>query len=181
MFQKKTIKRIYHMFSFTFIISSYLLLTIVFWQWLELWNTNTILSTDVNEAINTDNWNWTIWDPIREWAYQIINANNPNKPEQQIWWIINNDQAIVDHETALSKTLQIIKNIINYALWLLSLVALIYIIVHWFIVLTAAGDESKYKKWLAGIKYAAIALGWIWLSWFIISFIFRIIKTITTT
>ena len=128
-------KRIYHIFSFVFIISSLILLNLswwVFWQWLDLWNTSTILNTNIDEAINTStsDWNWTIGDPIREWAYQIINANNPNNPEQQIWGIISNDIAITDHDTALDNTLSIIKNIINYALGLVSLIALVYLIIH---------------------------------------------------
>ena len=170
-------KRMYHMFSFVFIISSSILLTSTFWQWFELWSTSTILNTDVNEAINTDNWDWTtIWDPIREWAYQIVHSNDW---DYEIWWIINNDEQIQEHNVALETTLDIIRNIINYALWLLSLVALIYLILHGFMMVTAAGDDERYKKWLAWIKYAAIAIGWIWLSWFVISFIFWIITNIT--
>ncbi len=171
-------KRIYHMFSFVFIISSSVLLTSTFWQWFELWNTSTILNTDVNDAINTDNGDWTtIWDPIREWAYQIVHSSDE---EHQIWWIINNDQEITEHSVALGATLDIIKNIINYALWLLSLVALIYLILHGFMIVTAGWDDEKYKKWLAWIKYAIIAIWGIWLSRFIISFIFWIIVEITT-
>lgn len=172
-------KRIYHIFSFIFIISSSVLLTNTFWQWFELWNTSTILNTDVNEALNTDNGNGaTIGDPIREWAYQVVHSN-----DNQYWlsWIINNDQEITEHSVALGKTLDIIKNIINYALWLLSLVALIYLILHGFMIVTAAGDDEKYKKWLAWIKHAVIAIWGIWLSRFVISFIFWIITNITTS
>ena len=171
-------KRIYHVFSFVFIISSSILLTSTFWQWFELWNTNTILNTNVNEAINTDNWDWmTIWDPIREWAYQVVHSSDG---DYEIWGIINNNQEIVEHSVALETTLDIIKNIINYALWLLSLVALIYLILHWFMMVMAWWDDAKYKKWLAWIKHAIIAIWGIWLSRFVISFIFWIIANITT-
>ena len=168
-------KRFYHMFSFIFIISSSILLTNVFWQWLDLWNTNTILNTDINSTVDTNNGNWTIWDPIREWAYQIIHSSDGN---HEVLWLI--DDEITNHDTALSKTLAIINNIINYALWLLSLVALIYLILHGFMMITAGGDDTKYKQWLDGIKHAAVAIAGIWLSWFIISFIFWIIKNLTT-
>lgn len=173
-------KWIYHTFSFIFIIGSSVILTNVFWQWFELWNTSTILNTNVNNVIDTDNWNGTIWDPIREWAYQIINAED-GQTEHQIWWIIDNNNEITDHDTALKNTFGIITRIINYALGLISLVALIYLILHGFIILTAAWDETKYKQWLKGIKYAVIAIAGVWLSWFIISFIFWIIENITTT
>ncbi len=163
-----------HIVSLVFIVGSSLLLTNVFWQWFELWNTSTILNTDMTDAINTDNWWWTIWDPIREWAYQIVNSSDWN---YEVWWIINDE--ITDHETALNNTLELITRIINYALGLLSLVALVYLLFHGFMMVTAAWDDAKYKKWLKWIKYAAIALTGIWLSRFIISFIFWIIENIT--
>jgi hypothetical protein len=58
---------------------------------------------------------------------------------------------------------------------LISLVALVYLIYHGILVMTAAGDEAQYKKWLKGIQFAAIALIGVGLSWLIISFIFYII------
>ena len=169
-------KRLYHTFSFVFILGSSILLTSTFWQWFELWNTTTILNTDVNDAINTDNWNWTIWDPIREWAYQVIHSSDW---KHQLSWLI--DQEITNHDTALTKTLDIINNIINYALWVLSLIALIYLILHWFMMITAWWDDARYKQWLDWLKHAAIAIAGIWLSRFIISFIFWVIANITTT
>jgi hypothetical protein len=66
---------------------------------------------------------------------------------------------------------------INYALASLSLVALIYLMYHGFIILTAAGDDSKYKEGMKGIKYALIAIGGIGLSWIFISTIFRVVNS----
>ena len=37
---------------------------------------------------------------------------------------------------------------------------------------TAAGDEKKYQKWLSVLKYAAVGLAIIGLSWLIVSVIF---------
>lgn len=145
-------------------------------QWMNLGNTDTILNTDSNNAVNTDNGNWTIWDPIREWAYHLIN----DWEEYQIGWIISNDEQITNHDDAMNNTLNIITRIINYALWLASLIALIYLLVHWFIMVTAAWNDWQYKKWLKWIKFAVIALGGIGLSWFIVSFIFWIIENITS-
>jgi len=172
---------IYHILSLIFVTCSCLLLTNVFWQWFELWNNSTILNTDINQAIDTSTSDWwtTIWDPLREWAYHIVNADDW-EIEHQIPNIINNNEAITDHNTALSNTLNIVTSIINYALGLISLVALIYLLVHGFIILTAAWDEAKYKKWLKWIKYATIALLGVWLSRLIISLIFRIIENIST-
>ncbi|HRX64185.1 MAG TPA: pilin [Candidatus Absconditabacterales bacterium] len=162
------------------ILNGILLLGCSFGQTFELGNTSTILNTDVTDAINTDNGNGTIGDPIREGAYKVINAENPQNTNQVIGGIVNNNSEITTHDTALNKTLEIIKNIINYALGLVSLVALVYLIIHGFMIITAAGDDSKYKKGLKGVKYAAIAIAGIGLSWFIVSMIFRIIKGVTT-
>lgn len=164
-----------YILSILFIANSIFMINSTFWQF-ELWNTNTILNTDANSAINTDIWWGTIWDPIRQWAYQIVKSDDWN---YTLEWIVDNDNEITQHSTALNRTLGIIKNIINRALWLLGIVALIYLLVHWFIVLTAAWDESKYKKWIKWIKNAGIAIWWIWLSRFIVSFIFWIITNIT--
>ncbi|HKL43923.1 MAG TPA: hypothetical protein VJ892_01445 [Candidatus Absconditabacterales bacterium] len=169
-------KKLCHIISFILVVSSFTLLTNVFGQGFELGNTSTILNTDMNDAINTDNGGGTIGDPIREGAYQIINSNDG---DYEVGGIINDE--ITDHDTALNNTLGIIIRIINYALGMLSLVALIYLLLHGFMMVTAAGDDAKYKKGLKGIKYAAIALAGIGLSRFIISFIFWIIENIATS
>lgn len=167
-------KIIFYMLSIMFISTSFFVLSNTFGQF-ELGNTNTILNTDPNAAINTDLWWWTIWDPIRQWAYQVVKSDDGN---YTIDGIVDNDSEITKHSTALNRAFWIIKNIINRALWLLSLVALIYLLIHWFMIVTAAWDEAKYKKWLKWITNAAIAIWWIWLSWFIVSFIFRVITNI---
>ena len=43
---------------------------------------------------------------------------------------------------------------------------------------TAAGDEKKYQKWLGVLKYAAIWLAIVWLSWMIVSVIFWFVGTL---
>lgn len=58
------------------------------------------------------------------------------------------------------------------------MVALIYLMYHGVLILTAAGDEERFNTGLQGIKYAAIALAGIGLSWFIISLIFYLIDFI---
>jgi hypothetical protein len=79
----------------------------------------------------------------------------------------------------LQKTLQIIRNLVNYALGLVSLVALIYLIYHGILILTAMGDDKRYKEGLKGIQFAAIALIGIGLSWIVISTIFWMINKFT--
>lgn len=162
-------------------IASLLLLTTLVMTWSSLalevpGPRSTIYNQNINKAINTDD----IDNPLRDWSFMIIDNTDTrenNEAANAVWWIVN-VWAITEYNEAKNDVMKIIKNIINYALWLLSFIALIYLIAHWFMILTAAGDDAKYKKWLKGIKYAAIALWWIGVSFFIISFIFRLINII---
>lgn len=147
-----------------------------FWYFYR-WNINTIYTNYVWDAVNTDLWpgKW-IGDPIREWAYNVIHSSTG---EYRVEWIVKENDPIKTHWEALWDTLQIIKNTVNWALWMLSLVALIYIIIQWFIILTAAGDDNRQKKWISGIKRAWLAIVWIGVSRFIVTFIFRIIRWVS--
>ncbi len=135
---------------------------------LEIPGESTIYNNNQDQYLDAND----IANPIRDWAYTAIKSPNES---MEVWGIQWSNEKIEDHQTAKDKTLKIIKNLINYALSLLSLIALIYMIYHWFIILTAAGDDAKYKEWLKWIKFAAIALIGIWLSWIIITSIFWLI------
>lgn len=89
-------------------------------------------------------------------------------------------QEIEDFDTAKDSIIGVVHTFINYALWLLSLVALIYLIVHGFIIMTAMGDDTKVKKWLSGIKTAGIAIAGIALSRLLVTLIFYVIGLITS-
>jgi hypothetical protein len=49
-----------------------------------------------------------------------------------------------------------------------------------FKMVTAAGDEGKFKEWFKILKQAGIGLAVIGLSWFVVSIIFRVIKGSTS-
>lgn len=76
----------------------------------------------------------------------------------QWWWLVN-----------------VIKSFINWVLGILSLIALIVVLFGGFKMVTAAGDETKYKEWFKILQQAAVWLAVIWLSWFIVSIIFWLI------
>lgn len=155
--------------AFIVILASFL--STCFWQLQIPWDT-TIYNDNLTNAINANGIN----NPIRDGAYKIVNAEDTTIKDGKISWLVSSDTKISSHQTAEVQTMNIVKNIINYALWLLSFVALIYLIYHGMLVLTAAGDETQYKKWLKWINLAAIAIWGIGLSWIIISFIFYIIN-----
>lgn len=76
---------------------------------------------------------------------------------------------------AQNQTLAYVHNLINWGLSLLWLVALCYLLYYGFLIVFAAGDDAKVKKWWGGMRTAAIAIAGIALSWFIVSLIIYLI------
>ncbi len=132
---------------------------------------NYIFNENEQQVINTEG----IQDPLRDGAYQMI---DPATWDGQLSGVVGVGDKISSHEVAKNKTMQVIKNIINYALWFLALIALVYLIYHGFLILTAAGNDTQYKKWLGGIKYAVIAIVGIGVSRLIVSLIFWLLNII---
>lgn len=172
-------KLIYYFVLFLLPFFSMGVLSNVVWQWLQLWQDDTILNVDSDNTLDVYDNNNPISDPLREWAYKIIDADSTDTISNQELWGIVNPGLIADHQTALNSTMSIIKNIINYALGLLSFIALVYLIYHWILMVTAAWDDTQYKKWMKWLRLAAIAITGIWLSWLIVSFIFWLIDYVT--
>lgn len=113
-------------------------------------------------------------DPIR---YGVKTVTTWVTNTWGIMWILHTN-IISNHMEALNSTLRVVQNIVNYALGLVSLIALIYMLAQWFVVLTAGSDDSKQKKWFKWIKNGLIAIVWIALSWIIVSFLIRLINTV---
>lgn len=130
----------------------------------------TILNPNLNQAVNTDLAN----DPLRDGAYVIINDGWSNSVDN----IIGSNQPIGTFGNAKNRVINILNTIINYTLGLLAMVALVYLMYHGVLILTAAGDEERFNNGLQWIKYSAIALAGIGLSWFIVSLIFYLIDFI---
>lgn len=132
---------------------------------------NYILNENDQQVLNTENIN----DPLRDGAYNII---SPVSWTGNLSGVVGVGDKISSHQNAQSKTMDVIKNIINYALWMLALVALVYLLYHGFLIVTASGDDTQYKKWLWWVKYAAIAIAWIGASRLIVSAIFWLLALI---
>ncbi|MCX6823596.1 MAG: hypothetical protein NT085_00510 [candidate division SR1 bacterium] len=132
---------------------------------------NYILNENDQQVLNTENIN----DPLRQGAYNII---NPGMGTGVLSGVVGVGNEISSHQNAQSKVMDVIKNIINYALGMVSLIALVYLIYHGFLIVTAAGDDTQYKKGLSGVKYAGIAIAGIGASWLIVSAIFWLLALI---
>ncbi len=75
--------------------------------------------------------------------------------------------------------IQVFKNVINWILGILSLITLGVLLWGGFQMVTAAGDDGKYKKGFTILKQAGIGLAFIGLSWFVVSIIFSVIGSVT--
>ena len=104
----------------------------------------------------------------------------PNQVSAFDWADPNGEtSAISDDQLKGSAFLDTLKNAINWLLWILASIALVICLYGWFLMVTAAGDEKKYEKWLGVLKYAAIGLAIIGLSWLIVSVVFRFIGNVS--
>ena len=71
-----------------------------------------------------------------------------------------------------------IKNGINWLLGLLGLIALVVLLWGGFQMVTAAGDDGKYKAGFKILKQAGVGLLFIGLAWLFVSLIFFVIQSI---
>ena len=77
--------------------------------------------------------------------------------------------------TGATNILTVVKTFINWVLGLLSLIALCVCLYGGFQMVTAAGDDTKYKAGFKVLKQAAIGLIVVGLSWIIVSSIFWVL------
>lgn len=138
------------------------------------------LNVDGSDAVNTDG---ITGNPIRQGTFEIASPPEDWRPptgEGNFFTSIIEPVSIKNYADVQSATLGFFANLITYALGLLALIALIYLIYHGFLMVTAAGSDEQYNRGLKGIKYAAIAIVGIGVSWFVVSFIFGVIDNVIT-
>ena len=108
-----------------------------------------------------------IWD--QQTDYEALFANNNGK--------LSTDNKLTWEKSAWATGLIAIKRSINIALALLSTIAVVICMYGGFLMITAAGDEKKYQKGITVLKYAAIGLAIIALSWIIVSIVFWFVNS----
>jgi hypothetical protein len=59
---------------------------------------------------------------------------------------------------------------------MLATIAVVICLYAGFLMVTSAWDEKKYEKWLTILKYAAVGIAIVWLSWLIVSVVFWLLK-----
>ncbi|MCF7834636.1 hypothetical protein K9M48_01075 [Candidatus Gracilibacteria bacterium] len=72
-----------------------------------------------------------------------------------------------------------VKTFINRVLGILALITLVILLRGGFQMVTAAGDDTKYKSGFKILKQAGFGLAFIGLAWLIVSMIFRVIGLVT--
>lgn len=133
-------------------------------------NWDTILTDDIDKVVSSgaiDGW-FNAWlDVIADWC-----------GEGGLIGILCNETAL-NNAGARETVAKVMADIINYALAIVGLIALVYLLYHAFLTLTAGGDDERAQKWFKGIKYALIALVGIALSPFIIGLVLYLVFTLT--
>lgn len=86
------------------------------------------------------------------------------------------ENLISGSEQTGAQLLTSIKETISWLLWMLATIALAICLYAGFLMVTSAGDEKKYSKGMTILKYAAIGLVIIGISWLFVSVIFWFIN-----
>lgn len=158
------------------LLKKYLLsLSIILWMsyaalWICLWGNNDFyyqvewwVWTDENE-MGTD-----IWLLVKE------NAVDGNSLLQRTLEIFNLDQK--ERYTGPKKALAYAKYLLNYAMGFVAFIALCLLIYSFYCVVV--WDEKQIEKAKSYLKWIAIAIIVMWLSWLIVSIIFWLYEDVT--
>jgi hypothetical protein len=112
---------------------------------------------------------------IDDYTVNLYDSQHDTITNDNIWISV-----IWTNEDQNGSLIDVIKRAVNRVLWMLSLIALILCLWWGFQMITAGWKDDKVKAWAKVLKNAAIWLAVIWLSWFIVSIIFWLIRWVTT-
>lgn len=134
-----------------------------------IWVSNMAWATNVLDRLTQDDQNVVVTndivDPLRDGAHN---------PGSRVNWLYY-QWGITTFFQAENQTLRFIQKIVNWALMFIGVVALVYLVYHGFLMVTAAGDEAQFKKWAKALRSAIIAIVWVGLSALIVNFIFYLV------
>lgn len=140
-----------------------------FIEWITVTQTTNTLNQDSKKVIDTSS---ITWNPIIDGTNTVIGKNAGFK--WTIDWIIA--ITTTSYTTSLSEATKKIQNVINRSLGLLALLCVIYLIYEWVVLLFNFDDDKAQSTAFEAIKKVAWVIGWIWLTWFIVSAIFFIVS-----
>ena len=125
--------------------------------WILLWTSILWISSIVAPMLTTANW-FTNQNATTLW---VVWASK--------WW------------TWDTSFITFVQTAVNWILGFLGLISIIILIWGGFQMVTAAGDDGKYKKWFTIVKQAVIWLILIWASAMIINLVFNFMSSNTST
>lgn len=158
-----------------FVLWAFLSLTVIslfsvgFAKWLRIPATSNPHNPEVTDPCINENCEIHDKTPIQDGASSFTKLLN---------WIVKAPTPW-EYQTSLWYVLSLIKYAINRLLWVLSFVALVYMLYCWFLIFSSWSDDKNAQKGKKWITTAAIALAWLWLSWLIISAMIWIIKVVS--
>lgn len=128
------------------------------------WATNVLdrLTQDDQDVVVTND----IIDPLRDGAHN---------PGARVEWMYY-EWGITSFFQAQNQTLRFIQNIVNWALTVLGVIALVYLLYHGFLMVTAAWDDAQFKKWAKALRSSVIAIVGIAFSAILVNFIIYIVE-----
>jgi hypothetical protein len=109
-----------------------------------------------------------IVDPLRD------GTHNPWQGVQGLYY---NGQ-ILSFLQAENQTIAYIQRIINRALTFVGIIALLYLVYSGFLMMTAAGQDDQFKRWVKALRTSVIAIVWMALAGFLVNFILYLISKI---
>lgn len=112
---------------------------------------------------------------IREGTRDIIHSENG---QYKVNNLLETQEKIETQADATKRTLNIVHRLINYALGLVSFVALVVLIFAGFQIVTAWGDDNKAKAGNKALKKVSIGIIGLAISRMIVSFIFWILYSV---
>ncbi len=134
-----------------------------------------IIKTLTNDPSKVIDDSAIIGNPITAGSNTVVGKNPGFKGK--IEWLF--DVTNTSYTSVLSTTMQKIQNFTNWALGLLALICVIYLVYHGVMMLIKFDDDKAQSEALWSIKTVAWVLGGIWLSWMIVSFAFYIVSKLT--
>jgi len=113
-----------------------------------------------------------LWLSFTIWLVNAQNSyGNTFWDAWSAWWVWISWAGTAQWDKLVSS----VKVFINRVLGILALITLVILLRWGFQMVTAAWDDTKYKAWFKILKQAWFGLAFIWLSWLVVSMIFRVI------
>jgi Flp pilus assembly protein TadB len=113
-------------------------------------------------------------------AWTTLASTSFTNNQTDIWVNVAGADQLGSSGTGTAKLIDSIKTAINWVLSILGIIALIILLYGGFNMVTAAGDDWKYKKGFTILRQAGIGLIFIWVAWLFVNIIMWFIGKITT-